>query len=119
MRLASENHHRLHICSVRTITPCLQSRNKPGTVAFRTTRAEDTHLTLTAILFYVGANNSLKKIAVTDMHKKFCRDFILVGSIISCFNRVFQNLQERKILQRSLNKQSFLLVQPYHPDRCQ
>ena len=34
-------------------------RNQPDNLAFRMTKVEDTHLTLEAIPFYVGVNNSL------------------------------------------------------------
>ena len=48
----SKKCHRFCVCSDLTIIFCLHARrNKQCKIAFRTSRVEDTHLTLAAILF--------------------------------------------------------------------
>ena len=56
-------------------------RNQKGNLAFSTTKAEDTHLTLAAIPFQAGVNNTLI-FAITNMRGKNCRVSVPVGSII-------------------------------------
>ena len=46
-------------------------RNWPGKQAFKTVGIEDTHLTLTGVLFQVGANNSLIFLQLQTPEKKF------------------------------------------------
>ena len=56
--------------------------NRSSNLAFRTTVVEDTHLTRAVIPFKVGANNSLIKIAITNIREKICRVSVPVQSII-------------------------------------
>ena len=58
----SEKRHCLSVCSIQQ-----------DNLAFRMARVDDKHLTLADILLWVGVNNSLKKIAGTDIRGKFCR----------------------------------------------
>ena len=49
---------------------------------FRTTGVEDTHLTLKAIPFQVGVNNSLNLFVVTNIRGKICQVSVPVASVI-------------------------------------
>ena len=61
---------------------CLLTANWSSNSAFTTTTIEDTHLTLTVVLFKLEANNSLTILLLQTYEKKICRVFVPAKSVI-------------------------------------
>ena len=85
--------------SHRHLLFALSATRQQGNLAFRTTRVDDTHLTLAANPFWVGVNNSF--FAVTDIREKVCRVPVPVRFIIPW------PLQRNYRLYRTVNSETF------------